>query len=81
MTYPSLYERVHIGATSDSHPTKVWSAVGSLCGGGYNVKGEREMVSTLADLAEDPLAEDEELCRECLAHPDYPLIVLADVGD
>jgi hypothetical protein len=81
MTYPPLYETVHISSTSEANPSKVWSAIGSLCGGGYNAKGEREMVSTLADLVEDPLADDEELCKDCLAHPDYPLLVLADVGE
>lgn len=81
MTYPRIYERVHIGATSDANPTKVWASSVPLCGGGYNAKGEREMVSTLADLVEDPLGEDEMLCPDCLAHPDYPLLVLADVGE
>ena len=74
-------ELVHISSTLEAHPSKVWTSAGSLCGGGYNVKGEREMVSTLADLVEDPLGEDEQLCPVCLEHPDYPLLLLADVGD
>lgn len=81
MTYTHK-ERVHISSIPEgSNPFKVWKTEMSLCGGGYDVHGDRELVVSLADLRDEPLGEEEELCPACVEHPDYPLLVLADVGE
>jgi hypothetical protein len=70
---------IHIATQGDWNPTEVWEGLIALCG--RENLDDPDCVATLADLEDDPVCGDEYVCPLCLAHPDYPLLVLANVSE
>lgn len=81
---PPDMHKVHIATTMDEDPYSLYESLVALCGEDIvpEVEGdEHELVVTLPSLDDDPLRPDEYLCSLCLHHDDYPLLVLAHVGE
>ena len=71
--------RIHIATKGDWSPTEVWEGLIALCG--RENMDDPDCVATLADLEDDPPTSMEYVCPHCLIHPDYPLLVLANIGE
>lgn len=81
---PPDMHKVHIATTLDEAPYSRFEDLVPLCGEDLvpEMEGdEHEMVVTLPSLDDAPLGEDEYVCSLCMHHPDYPLLVLANVGE
>lgn len=72
---------IHIATTGDWNSVKVFMGLKPLCGVLLLGMKDFDSIVTVSDLEHMPLADDEYLCPFCLEHEDYPLLVLACVGE